>query len=171
MKEGRKKSLITAHPRLWLSISFRGQKKQRKAWRLDPEVRICFSPTGSMQPEPPISYLVLEWRSRGQVELELKWLEESECTGKRETCETQKLPHKREMLKELITQSCLTPCNSMKCILCPWDSPGKNTAVGCHFLLHEIFPTQGLNLGFPVFQADSLPGKQSETKMQVHEKS
>ena len=27
--------------------------------------------------------------------------------------------------------------------LCPWDSPGKNTAVGCHFLLHGIFLTQG----------------------------
>ena len=21
-------------------------------------------------------------------------------------------------------------------LLCPWDSPGKNTGVGCHFLLH-----------------------------------
>ena len=27
----------------------------------------------------------------------------------------------------------------------PWDSPGKNTGVGCHFLLHGIFPTQGSN--------------------------
>ena len=26
-----------------------------------------------------------------------------------------------------------------------WDSPGKNTAGGCHALLQEIFPTQGLN--------------------------
>ena len=26
-----------------------------------------------------------------------------------------------------------------------WDFPGKNTGVGCHFLLQEIFPTQGLN--------------------------
>ena len=32
-------------------------------------------------------------------------------------------------------------------LLCPWDSPGKNTGVGCHFLLQGIFPTQGLNLG------------------------
>ena len=24
-------------------------------------------------------------------------------------------------------------------LLCPWDSPGKNTAVGCHFLLQGIF--------------------------------
>ena len=28
---------------------------------------------------------------------------------------------------------------------CPWDSPGKNTGVGCHFLLQGIFPSQGLN--------------------------
>ena len=33
--------------------------------------------------------------------------------------------------------------------LCPWDSPGKNTGVGCHFLLQAIFPTQGLNPGLP----------------------
>ena len=30
--------------------------------------------------------------------------------------------------------------------LCPWDSPGKNTGVGCHALLQGIFLTQGLNL-------------------------
>ena len=29
----------------------------------------------------------------------------------------------------------------------PWNSPGKNTGGGCHFLLQGIFPTQGLNLG------------------------
>ena len=32
-------------------------------------------------------------------------------------------------------------------LLCPWDSPGKSTRVGCHFLLQGIFQTQGLNLG------------------------
>ena len=32
-------------------------------------------------------------------------------------------------------------------LLCPRDSPGKNTGVACHFLLHEILPTQGLNPG------------------------
>ena len=31
-------------------------------------------------------------------------------------------------------------------LLCPWDSPGKNTRVGCHALLQGIFPTQGSNL-------------------------
>ena len=28
-------------------------------------------------------------------------------------------------------------------LLCTWDSPGKNTGVGCHALLQGIFPTQG----------------------------
>ena len=28
-------------------------------------------------------------------------------------------------------------------VLCPWDSPGNNTGVGCHFLLQGIFLTQG----------------------------
>ena len=30
-------------------------------------------------------------------------------------------------------------------LLCPWDSPGKDTGVGFHFLLQGIFPTQGWN--------------------------
>ena len=32
-------------------------------------------------------------------------------------------------------------------LLCPWAFPGKNTGVGCHFLLQGIFPTQGSNPG------------------------
>ena len=31
-------------------------------------------------------------------------------------------------------------------LLYPWDSPGKNLGVGCHFLLQGICPTQGWNL-------------------------
>ena len=54
----------------------------------------------------------------------------------------------------LVTQSCPTLCD-------PWtvgspvgssihrDSPGKNTGMGCHVLLHGIFPTQESNPGFP----------------------
>ena len=30
-------------------------------------------------------------------------------------------------------------------LLWPWDSPGRSTGVGCHFLLQGIFLTQGLN--------------------------
>ena len=31
--------------------------------------------------------------------------------------------------------------------LCPWDFAGKDTGMGCHFLLQEIFLTQGSNMG------------------------
>ena len=44
-----------------------------------------------------------------------------------------------------VAQSCLT----LTRLLPPWDSPDKNTEVGCHFLLQGFFPTQGLNLGLP----------------------
>ena len=37
--------------------------------------------------------------------------------------------------------------------LCPWDSPGKNTGAGCHFLLRGIFLAQGLNLRLQHWQA------------------
>ena len=30
-------------------------------------------------------------------------------------------------------------------LLCPWDSPGQDTGVGCHSVLQEIFPAQGWN--------------------------
>ena len=42
-------------------------------------------------------------------------------------------------------------------ILFPWDFPGKNTGVGCHFLLWGIFPTQGSNPG--LLPAPALIGK------------
>ena len=29
-------------------------------------------------------------------------------------------------------------------LVCSWDLPGKNTRVGCHFLLHGIFPRKEL---------------------------
>ena len=40
-------------------------------------------------------------------------------------------------------------------LLCPWDSPGKNTGVGCHFLLQGIFLTQGSN---PSLASSALAG-------------
>ena len=34
-------------------------------------------------------------------------------------------------------------------LLGPWNFPGKNTGVGCHFLLQGIFPAEGSNLSLP----------------------
>ena len=58
-----------------------------------------------------------------------------------------------------IAKSCLTLCNPMVCSLpdssvhgifpariLEWNSPRKNTEVGCHSLLQGIFPAQGSNL-------------------------
>ena len=52
-----------------------------------------------------------------------------------------------------VAQTCPTLCNHMDCnlprLLHPWNFPGKNTGVGCHFLFQGIFPTQGSNPGLP----------------------
>ena len=63
-----------------------------------------------------------------------------------------------------VIQSCLTLCDPMDCRT-PGSSvhgifPGKNTGVSCHFLLHGIFPTQGLKLyllSLPYWRTKSLP--------------
>ena len=61
-------------------------------------------------------------------------------------------------------QSFLTLCNPMDCSLpgssFPWSFPDKNTVVGCHFLLQDIFQTQGSNprlLHLLPWQAESVP--------------
>ena len=61
---------------------------------------------------------------------------------------------------------CPTLCDPKDCSLpgssVHWDSLGKNTRVGCHALLHGIFPTQGLHpclLCLLHWQVGSLPLK------------
>ena len=48
-------------------------------------------------------------------------------------------------------------------LLCPWDSPGKNTGVVCHPLLQGIFLTQGSNPGLlhceRILLSTESPGK------------
>ena len=48
-------------------------------------------------------------------------------------------------------ESCSVMSDSLKPhgLYSPWNSPGQNTGVGSRSLLHEIFPTQGSNPGFP----------------------
>ena len=43
----------------------------------------------------------------------------------------------------VVSDSFVTPWTVTHQILCPWNSPGKNTGVGCRPLLQGIFPTQG----------------------------
>ena len=57
----------------------------------------------------------------------------------------------------LVPNSFATPWAIACQLLCPGDFPGKNTGVGCHFLLQGIFPTQGWNSCLLHWQVDSLP--------------
>ena len=59
----------------------------------------------------------------------------------------------------VVSNSSQTPGPCPARLLCPWDSPGKNTGVGCHALLRGIFPTQRSNLCLLHWQVGSLPGK------------
>ena len=63
-------------------------------------------------------------------------------------------------VKVKVTQSYLTLCNPMdyNVGLCsPWNFPGKNIGVGCHFLLQGIFLIQGSSLHLLHWQVNSLP--------------
>ena len=59
----------------------------------------------------------------------------------------------------LVAYSCLTLCDPMDCSppgsSVQVDSPSKNTGVGCHFFLQEIFPIQGSNPCTLYWQVDS----------------
>ena len=78
-----------------------------------------------------------------------------------------------ECLKETESVSHSVMTNSLQSrgveptrLLCPWNSPGKNTGVGGHFLLQGIFPNPGIEPEPLALQADSLscepPGKPGE---------
>ena len=59
----------------------------------------------------------------------------------------------------MCAQSCLTLCNPVDSSLPGSSLQGilQERTLGCHFLLQEIFPTQGSNLGLLHWQAPSLP--------------
>ena len=66
---------------------------------------------------------------------------------KRERCNiTLGCSYARVLSRSVVSDS-LWPCGLEPTrLLCPWDSPGKNTGVGCHALLQGLFLTQGLKL-------------------------
>ena len=76
-----------------------------------------------------------------------------------EKCENVQVPSKYDLGSSIWCLACVPACsvtsvtsNSLRSyglwparLLCPWDSPGKNTGVGYHDLLQGIFLTQGSN--------------------------
>ena len=59
------------------------------------------------------------------------------------------------------SESCSVVSNSLRPhgLMSPWDSPGKNTIVGCHAILQGIFPTQGSNPRLPRSRQILLPSE------------
>ena len=53
---------------------------------------------------------------------------------------------KKKKESESHIQLCETPWTVTCLAISPWDSPGKNTWVGCHFLSQGFFLIQGSNL-------------------------
>ena len=77
-----------------------------------------------------------------QSRTRLKWLSSSSCCcWVAKSCLTLLQPHGLQPTR----------------LLHPWDFPGKNTGVGCHFLLQVIFKAQESNPGLLYWQEDSLP--------------
>ena len=58
----------------------------------------------------------------------------------------------------MLSCSILSLCKPAR-FFCPWDFHGKNTGVGCNFLLQGFFQAQRLNPSLLSlhWQADSLP--------------
>ena len=88
----------------------------------------------------------------GQTRWLSHWTELSQLGVGGELLESERLEKgiSEESESELDAQLCLTlPPHGLyvahQAPLCPWNSPGKNTEVGSHFLLQGIFPTRGLN--------------------------
>ena len=69
-----------------------------------------------------------------------------------------------------VAQSCPTLCNPMGCSLpgfsfLPWDFPGENTGMDCHFQFQGIFPDQGSNLCLLHRPVDSSPLSHQESDL------
>ena len=49
----------------------------------------------------------------------------------------------------------------------PWNSPGKNTGVDCHFLFQGVYLGPRIKTRSPTLQADSLPTEPAEKPRRV----
>ena len=62
-----------------------------------------------------------------------------------------------QLFSNSVVAHCLWPHGLLPTrLLCPWDSPGKHTRMGCHSLLQGFFPTHGSKLHLLHWQMGSL---------------
>ena len=95
----------------------------------------------------------VEWSGQEKTKRIIEWFITLIGTGlfypKEGTLSLSVFPWKK--VKVLVAQLCLSLCDPWIIkparLLCSWNSLGKNTGVGCCFLLQGTFLTQGSNLG------------------------
>ena len=85
----------------------------------------------------------LPWAT-GRKEVRETWTERSQST---QALSSEMINQSRTVRECYCIRLLATPWTIATRLLCPWDSPGKETGVLSHSLLQGIFPTQGLNLG------------------------
>ena len=101
-------------------------------------------------PSPPIPTLLLNLKGR-----QLHFCPDQLSAGPEETAS--QLSHQTWLLHSLGSCACMVHAQLLQLCLTlrshavpgssgPWDSPGKNTGVGCYALPQGIFPTQESNL-------------------------
>ena len=59
------------------------------------------------------------------------------------------VPTKQSVSCSVVSDSA-TPWTVAPRLLCPWDSPGKNTGVGCHFPSPGDLPDPGIKTASPM---------------------
>ena len=113
------------------------------------------------------THLMSEKNSYPRKQLEI-WQMNSQQTHNSLSQVVKKLKH---MKTHFVSSVCVSVCVSRSVVsdslwpcglrptrlLCPRNSPGKNTGVGSHFLLQGIFP--GTEPESPTLQADCLPSE------------
>ena len=88
-----------------------------------------------------------KWLSEEVLQITEKWKEVKDKREKKRkvhlNAKFQRIASKEKKVKLLSrVRLFATPWTVVYQLLCPWDFPGKNTGLGCHFLLRGIFLTQ-----------------------------
>ena len=108
-------------------------------------------------PHPEFIFQTVRPGSLGEKSQGKKYLSNNQCLNVPSRDNFQILS--RETYSKHVCVSCIAGSDSFQPhglrptrLLCPWDSPGKNIGVHCHFLLQGFFPTQGSNPGLPHYR-------------------
>ena len=79
---------------------------------------------------------------------------ESDC-HRPEIGTTLQINYEHESFTHSVVSNSLSMDCSLSRLLCPWNSPSKNTGVGCHALLQEDLPDPGIEPSSPTIQTVS----------------